>query len=82
MNNQLTMKNILDVALELKRKGLDLSKIPIYIGNDDELNGVHNAWYCNLLDSEDKREEMKSLVEFVNINYGTTELKGKGILIS
>lgn len=79
---QLTMNDIYNLCNMLQSRGCDLSKLKVYLGDDDELNGVHNAWYCNLLDSEDKREEMKSLVEFVNINYGTTELKGKGILIS
>ena len=79
---QLTMNDIYNLCNMLQSRGCDLSKLKVYLGDDDELNGVHNAWYCNLLDSEDKREEMKSLVEFVNINYGTTELKGKGISIS
>lgn len=46
MNTQLTMQSILEVALKLEEQGLDLSKIRVFLGNDDELNGIHNACSC------------------------------------
>ena len=56
MNTQLTMQSILEVALKLEEQGLDLSKIRVFLGNDDELNGVHNAWFCELVENDGEEE--------------------------
>lgn len=60
----------------------EIIELPIYIGNDDELNGIHTAWYCEKLDSEDKNEDMNYLVEMINEDGHNRKLNGKGILIS
>lgn len=82
---QLKIKDILDLVLRLEKSGMSLTNIrelPIYLGDDDELNGIHNGWGINLIDSEDDDEYNAYLIELINKNYGTTQLKGKGILIS
>ena len=82
MNTQLTMQSILEVALKLEEQGLDLSKIRVFLGNDDELNGVHNAWYCELVEN-DGEEENNCIVELINENIGNNvEENEKFILIS
>ena len=82
MNTQLTMQSILEVALKLKEKGLDLSKIRVFLGNDDELNGVHNAWYCELVENNGE-EENTMIVDLINENIGNNvEENEKFILIS
>ena len=82
MNTQLTMQSILEVALKLKEQGLDLSKIRVYLGDDDELNGVHNAWYCELVEN-DGEEESNCIVDLINENIGNNvEENEKFILIS
>lgn len=82
MNTQLTMQNILEVALKLEKQGLDLSKIRVYLGDDDELNGVHNAWYCELVEN-DGEEENNYIVDLINENIGNNvEENEKFILIS
>ena len=58
----------------------DIMELPIYLGNDDELNGIHNGWYCSTIDSND--EEDSWLIEMIDEDYATTTLNGKGILIS
>ena len=78
--NQLTLKKIYDVANELIKRGEDLNDYPVYLGNDDELNGIHNGWYINLLDVKDK--DCADLIEMIKEDYFTTNLKNKGILIS
>jgi hypothetical protein len=82
---QLKMKDITNMIIKLKNSGMSLQEInelPIYIGDDDELNGIHCAWYCQEIDSNDTDEDMQYFVEMIN-NYGSNnELKGKGILIS
>lgn len=71
MNTQLTMQSILEVALKLEEQGLDLSKIRVFLGNDDELNGVHNAWYCELVEN-DGEEENTMIVDLINENIGSS----------
>ena len=82
MNGQLTMEKILNVALAMKQKGIDLSKIKVFLGNDDELNGIHNAWYCELVENNGE-EENNCIVELINENIGNNvEENEKFILIS
>lgn len=78
--NQLTLQAIFDVALELIKNGEDLSKYPIYLGNDDELNGIHNGWYVNILDVKD--DDCTDFIGLIEEDRCTTDLKDKGILIS
>jgi hypothetical protein len=77
---QLTLKAIFDIALELLEKGEDLDKYPVYLGNDDELNGIHNGWYTNVLDVKD--EDCADFIYLIEEYRCTTDLKDKGILIS
>ena len=82
MNIQLTMQSILEVALKLEEQGLDLSKIRVFLGNDDELNGVHNAWFCELVEN-DGEEENNCIINLINENIGSyVEDNEKFILIS
>mgnify|MGYP000307397640 CR=1 FL=1 len=82
MNGQLTMEKILNVALAMKQKGIDLSKIKVFLGNDDELNGIHNAWYCELVENNGE-EENNCIVDLINENIGNNvEENEKFILIS
>ena len=83
---QLTFGNLLKFINELKKEGMPLEeiyKLPIYIGNDDELNGIHCAWYTNLVDSNDtENEDNEYIVEMINERRGNIELDGKALLIS
>lgn len=83
---QLTMGNILAIVKELKDGGMPLSeiyKLPIYLGDDDELNGIHCGWYTNLVDSNDTEDEDNVYtVEMINERRGNVKLNGKAILIS
>lgn len=83
---QLTMGNILAFVKELKDGGMSLKEIhelPIYIGDDDELNGIHCGWYTNLVDSNDTEDEDNVYtVEMINENHCNIKLNGKAILIS
>lgn len=78
--NQLTLKDIYRLALGLIKKGEDLDQYPVYIGNDDELNGIHCGWYTNILDVNDA--DSQDFVEMINEDSCCIELKNKGILIS
>ena len=83
---QLTLENIFTFVKELQEQGMtmaEIKKLPVYIGDDDELNGIHCAWYTNLVDSDDtKDEDNVYTVEMINENRCNIKLEGKAILIS
>ena len=80
---QLTMGTVLQLANNLHKDGMttkEIAELPIYIGNDDELNGIHCGWYTNLVDVTNPEDA--DLVELINEDRCNIELKGKAILIS
>lgn len=84
---QLTLGDIFDFAKELKKGGMtekEVKSLPIYLGDDDELNGVHCGWYTDIVDT-DNVEDMNTigLIELINENRCNIKLEtGKAILIS
>ena len=80
---QLKMGDILNLAAALQKAGMSVKEIallPVYIGNDDELNGIHCAWYAEPIDPNN--EDDADLIELINEDYGNFKVKGKSILIS
>lgn len=84
--NQLTLGNILEFINQLKEQGMtmeEIKKLPIFIGDDDELNGIHCGWYTNLIDADDKDPDNVYLIGMINDTlWGTKFETGKAILIS
>lgn len=80
---QLTLQDIYNAIMKIKKLNIDLKDIQVYLGNDDELNGVHTAWNITPIDKNVKdNEDNDYLIELINEDYVNVELKGKGILIS
>lgn len=84
---QLTLGDILRFVKELKDRGMsakELQALPVYLGDDDELNGIHCGWYTNLVDADDTEDtDNVYTVELINENRCNIKLeKGKAILIS
>ena len=84
---QLKLGDIMIFIKALKDNGMkdkEIKSLTIYIGDDDELNGVHCAWYTNLVDADDTEDEDNVYtVELINENRCNIKLeKGKAILIS
>jgi len=80
---QLTMRAIFEVVQMMKEQGMttkEIMELPIYLGRDDELNGVHTGWYINLVDPNNKDDAY--LVDMINEDRCNIEIKGKAILIS
>ena len=80
---QLTMDNILVFCDRLRKQGMTMEEIralPIYLGNDDELNGIHCGWFTDLVDVDD--EEDADLVEMINEDRCNIKIEGKAVLIS
>ena len=80
---QLKMENILAFCSELRAQGMTMEEIkalPVYLGDDDELNGIHCGWYTNLVDPNNPEDE--DLVEMINEDRCNIKLNGKAILIS
>ena len=80
---QLKVGDVMYFIKQLQKDGMALGEIyelPIYLGNDDELNGIHCAWYTNLVDPSNPEDT--DLVEMINEDRCNIEIKGKAILIS
>lgn len=80
---QLTIGSILNVINALKECGYtqeDILHMPIYIGDDDELNGIHTAWYANIISGDNNDDEY--FIEMINNNRGNIKFSGKAILIT
>ena len=80
---QLKVQDIFNLVNKLHKGGMnyfDVMELPIYIGDDDELNGVHCGWYAELIDTKDKDSDY--VVEMINESIGNHKLKDKAILIS
>lgn len=79
---QLTMNDIYNLCNMLQSKGYNLSKLRVYLGDDDELNGIHNGWYCELVENKGEEED-NLIVDLINENIGNNiEKNEKFILIS
>lgn len=82
---QLTLGEILVFANQLKKSGMtdrEIITLPVYIGDDDELNGIHCAWETSIIDANDKSESGQYILEMVNERSANYKLTGKAILIS
>ena len=83
---QLTIGDILNFINELKKSGIttkEIAAMPVYLGDDDELNGIHCGWYTNLVDADNEDDEDNTYtVEMINERRGNIPIKGKAILIS
>lgn len=81
---QLTLKDIFILINQLKKAGYtteEIAAMPIYIGDDDGLNGIHTAWGVGIFDPE--CEDDADIMYLINESYGrNVEVKGKSILIS
>lgn len=62
--------------LPISKKERD--ELQIYIGDDDELNGIHTAWYAEIVD----HQKDPSFTELIKERSGNVEPKEIYILIS
>ena len=83
--DQLTINDILALCARLRGTGMTMEEIkalPIYLGDDDELNGIHTGWGLDFVDSNNTTEEDEFLVEMINENSNNIQLDGKAVVIS
>lgn len=85
MAQQLKVKEVLDAIDSLIRSGMsqeDVENVPIYLGDDDELNGIHCGWYASVLDVDDPSGDSNYEIELINSRLGNFPLdSGVAILI-
>ena len=80
---QLTLKELENTIRMAKARYKDeWQTIPVYIGDDDEMNGIHNAWFVDIVDDKMHKEDRDTFVELINERAGNTEFKKKAIVIS
>ena len=61
----------------------EIGVLPIYLGDDDELNGIHCGWALDVVDVDNKENDNMYLVDMINEDVHCIKLeKGKALLIS
>ena len=80
--DQLKFKDLVELFEELKKQYTvqEILEMPIYIGTDDELNGVHCAWFGQKIDVNNEDDE--GFIELINEDCHNHQIKDKAILIS
>lgn len=81
--NQLKLGTIMNIIDELSKSGMtekEISSLPIYIGDDDELNGIHTAWFMQAVRSDEEDDE--GFIELINERRGNIPFNKIAILIS
>ena len=83
--DQLTIGDILTLVKKLKDNKMswdEIRSLPIYLGDDDELNGIHCGWALDFVDSNNTTEDDEWLVDMINENRNNIKLDGKAVVIS
>lgn len=81
MTEQLKIKDLENLINKLKEKYPDNYKdIPIYLGNDDELNGIHTDWYCEEINQNDV--DALDAIDIINKDCCNVKFEDIAILIS
>ena len=78
---QLTVGDLERMISALKAAyGARAKDVPVYIGDDDELNGIHCAWYVNhvptVKECNDDESYYRELINEASVNHaiGETEV--------
>ena len=77
---QIKVKNILALLDQLKKQGMsekEIGELAVYIGDDEEMNGIHTAYYCQKID-EINDAEFVELIE----NGNNAKFNERALLIS
>lgn len=78
--DQLTINDILALCARLRQKGMTMEEIrllPIYLGNDDELNGIHTGWALDFIDANNTTDDDEWMVDMINEDRCNVKLNGK-----
>lgn len=54
-----------------------IKNMPIYLGDDEELNGVHDAMFCDYIS-----EANEDYLELIEDNCTNSKFEGRALLIS
>lgn len=54
-----------------------IKNMPIYLGDDEELNGVHDAMFCDYISEADE-----NFLELIEDDCTNSKFKGRALLIS
>ena len=83
--DQLKINDILLLCGRLRAKGMTMEEIkdlPVYLGNDDELNGIHTGWALDFIDSKNPTEDGEFMIDMINEDRFNIKLNGKAVVIS
>ena len=83
---QLTVRDLIYMLEQIRKdKGMtkdELLALPIYLGRDEELNGIHTGYCVDAIDPALTNENDRYFIEMINEDRTNVPIKGKAILIS
>lgn len=80
---QLTLNDLYVFCQNFANKGFDLKEIQVYLGNDDELNGIHNGWFITpIMNKQGISENNDYFIDMINNDSHCSKLEMKGVVIS
>lgn len=68
--NGLTALDLLKALFDLDKKGVDLEKVKVILGDDEELNGIHSAFFVEDYDMSKNNEDTKYLRDMMSFCFG------------
>lgn len=82
MNDRLKLGHIFALVSRLKEEGMemkDILELPVYIGDDDELNGIHNAFTIQKISPENPSDSY--YFELIDERTANISAENQSILI-
>lgn len=81
----LTLGDILDLAVKIKKAtgltGAEIRELPVYVTDDDEMNGVHTGWGYAYLDRQNADEDTQYIIDLIDENRCNVKMKDRAVLI-
>ena len=81
---QLQFKDLVELFEQLKKKYPveDILEMPIYIGDDEELNGIHTGFCVQEIRKDENHCDDDYFIEMIEENCTNIQFKDRAILIS
>jgi hypothetical protein len=74
------MEDVYKLCEKLKANGHNLKDIKVYLGNDDELNGIHAAWCIDTLSPNCLGH--KYMIDLINEDSNNPKVTDLSVLLS
>lgn len=73
-------QDVYNLLKDLKSKGINLKNVIVYIGNDEELNGIHSAFCIDNINNLNK-DDKEYFIDMINNDYSNIKYNEEKINI-